>query len=414
MLEGIRIVELASGVAGPMAALRLGDLGADVIKVEEEAGDWMRDAAPAMADGSSAGFFALNRGKRAIALGASPEGAAPLLVRLLAKADVFITDRGETALRGLGLGPALAENWAENPGLIVADVSVWGRHGPMAETPGSELTAQAMAGYTRYLGTKQDPPRRLGADVAGAGAAVFTVQAVLASLLARRRGAAGQRVSTSLLNALISMKSIQLAAQSDPDQYSGPRIGGPHDPPERGWKTADRPIFFAFGGSVGAEGRPGWSSFVEEIGMEHLLEDSRLDRNGRKSTGHGSLVHEMRDTYEKGFAGYTADDLVARIRERGANAAVYMHADETLAHKQTEALNIVREVPAGDATMRVSAFPARFSAAELELRGHAPALGQHGLAIARGAGFSPDEIARLRDAGGLMLPEGELAGRTGS
>jgi crotonobetainyl-CoA:carnitine CoA-transferase CaiB-like acyl-CoA transferase len=407
MLEGIRVVELASGVAGPMAALRLGDLGAEVVKVEEEGGDWMRGAAPAMEDGASAAFFALNRGKRALALGPNPRLAAPLLLRLLAQADVFITDRSEAALGALGIGDALAESWSENGRLIVADVSVWGRHGPMAGMPGSELAAQAMAGYTRYLGTPQDPPRRLGADVGGAGAAVFTVQGILAALLARRRGGGGQRVSTSLLNALMSMKSIQLAAQSDPDQYEGPRVGGPHDPPERGWRTADRPIFFSFGGSVGAEGRPGWSSFVEEIGMGELLADSRLDRNGRNSTGHGSRVHEMRETYEKGFASYTADDLVERIRARGANAAVYMHADETLAHPQTAALHIVHEVPAGGASARVRAFPARFSGGAPPLRGNAPALGQHGSAIAREAGLSRDEMLALRDAGGLILPEAD-------
>jgi formyl-CoA transferase len=409
VLEGIRIVEFASGVAGPMAALRLGDLGAEVIKVEEAEGDWMRGAAPVMADGCSAVFFALNRGKRALALGTSPTLSAPLLLRLLAKADVFITDRSEAVLHKLGLKSAVVENWAENPRLIVADVSVWGRRGPMADRPGSELTAQAMAGYTRYLGTPKGAPRRLGADVAGVGAAVFTIHAVLAALLARRRGMGGQRVSTSLLNALISMKSIQLAAQSDPDQYEGPRVGGPYDPPERGWHTAGRPIFFAFGGSVGAEGRPGWSSFVEEIGMGHLLADARLDHNGRNSTGHGSLVHEMRKIYEKQFANYTAEDLVARIRARGASAAIYMRADETLTHAQTEALGLIREAPAGDATVRVCAFPARFSAAELKLRGHAPALGQHGLVIAQEAGLSLAEISQLRNQGGLTIPDDNAA-----
>ncbi len=141
MLEGIRIVEFASGVAGPKAGLRLGDLGAEVIKVEDHDGDWMRGTAPAMDDGMSAGFFALNRGKRSLALGPTPALAGPMLLRLLAKADVFIIDRSESALAALGLGDALAEGWAENPGLIVCDVSVWGPHGPMAETPGSELLA---------------------------------------------------------------------------------------------------------------------------------------------------------------------------------------------------------------------------------------------------------------------------------
>jgi formyl-CoA transferase len=401
VLEALRIVEFAEGVAGPLAALRLADLGARVVKIETDEGDWMREAEPAMADGQSAAFFALNRGKRALRLGAQPQAAASLILDLLAMSDVLITDRTDADLRALGIGEALATGWQRNPGLIIADVSIWGAHGPMAGSAGSELTVQAMAGYTRYLGTQADAPRRLGADVGGVGAAAFTAQAVLASLYARTRASDGvaQRVSTSMLNALISMKSIHLAAQSDPDQYSGPRIGGPHEPPEQGWRTADRPIFFAFGGSVGAEGRPGWATFVEDVGLGHLLTDARLDHNGRNSTGHGSLVHEYREVYEAAFARYTADDLVARIRKLGANAAVYMRADETLAHPQTAALDVVRTV--GPDAHKVLAFPARFSGIELAPAGEAPALGAHTAEIAGELGVNGPALAALRRAGAL-------------
>ncbi len=401
MLDGIRVVEFAEGLAGPMAALRLGDLGASVVKIEPEAGDWMRGAQPEMDDGTSAAFFALNRGKQSVALGANPQEAAPLLLRLLARADVFITDRPDAELQRLGLDAAMESGWKENPTLVVADVTDWGRRGPWANRPGSELAAQAMAGYTRYLGRAGDPPERLGADVGGAGAGTFTVQAVLAALLWRRRHGVGQRVSTSALNALTSMKSIQLAAQSNPDQYSGPRVGGPHDPPERGWKTADRPIFLSFGGSVGAAGRPGWSQFVDEIGLGALKQDKRLDANGRNSTGHGSLVHEMRPAYEAGFAHHKADALVAAIRKYGANVAMYMRANETMEHPQTKALEIEREVAGPSGLAKVRAFPARFSRSSPTLRGGLPHLGEHTGQVAGEAGFSPEEVTELRRKGGL-------------
>lgn len=404
MLRGIRVVEWAEGVAGPLASLRLGDLGADVVKLESHGGDWLRGAAPTVPGANiSAAFFALNRGKRSVELGASPHLAASLLRRLLARADVFVTDRGEDELRAVGLDAVLQTPWPENPAIVVADVTAWGALGPWAGRPGSELTTQAMAGYTRYLGSQQEPPRRLGADVAGTGAALFTVQAVLAALLHRRRGGCGQRVSTSMLNTLISMKSIQLAAQSDPDQYSGPRVGGAHDPPERGWRTADHPIFFAFGGSVGAEGRPGWQQFIEEIGLTDTIKDKGLDPTGRDCTGFGSRVHEMRATYEAAFAGYAAEDLVERIRGHGAIAALYMSADEALAHAQTEALEIVREVPL-DGTGRVTkitAFPARFSRMRAHHRGQAPWLGEHTAVVAAECGLAPEAVAALQAAGGL-------------
>jgi crotonobetainyl-CoA:carnitine CoA-transferase CaiB-like acyl-CoA transferase len=332
--------------------------------------------------------------------------AAPLLLRLLAQADVFITDRSEDELRELGLGAVLDQPWAENPGLVVADVTVWGALGPWAGRPGSELAVQAMAGYTRYLGSSSETPRRLGADVAGTGAAMFTVQAVLAALLWRRRGGTGQRVSTSMLNALVSMKSIHLAAQSDPDRYAGPRVGGPYDPPERGWRTGDRPIFFAFGGSVGAEGRPGWTHFIEEVGLTAQLSGKGLDPTGRDCTGFGSRMHEMRPIYEAAFAAFTAGDLVQRIRKYGAIAAPYMHAGETMADPQITALGIMREVPCDLAggTAKVTAFPARFSRSRPEHRGIAPRFAEHGGALAAACGFSTAEVAALQEQGGLALP----------
>jgi crotonobetainyl-CoA:carnitine CoA-transferase CaiB-like acyl-CoA transferase len=223
--------------------------------------------------------------------------------------------------------------------------------------PGSELVAQAMAGYTRYLGHHGGPARRLGADVASVGTGLFLAQGILAALLERAGSGHGQRIDASLLNSLVSMKSIHLAAQTDPDVYAGPRVGGANYPPERGWATADEPIFFAFGGSVGAEGRAGWADFVAELGCGWMLEDPRFDRNGRNSTGHGVDVNVLRPLYEAEFRNHRAADLVALIRKHSGNAAVYQRADETIAHPQVASLGLLREC----GSMRVRAFPARFS-----------------------------------------------------
>jgi crotonobetainyl-CoA:carnitine CoA-transferase CaiB-like acyl-CoA transferase len=248
---------------------------------------------------------------------------------------------------------------------------------------GSELAAQAMAGYTRYLGSRDAPACRLGADVACAGTGIFAVQATLAALIARAKSGIGQRVTLSLLNSLLALKSIHLAAQSDPDVYAGPRVGGANYPPERGWKTRDEPIFFAFGGSVGAEGRPGWVKFCEEAGFDRFLTDERFDKIGRDSTGYGVRVPELRPEYEREFARYSAEELVAMIRKHAGNAASYQRADQALDHAQTKALGVVREVPAaGGATVRVRAFPARFSGMQPALKGNAPSIGEHTSAVA--------------------------------
>ena len=406
MSQALQVIEFAQGIAGPMAGARLAELGAHVVKIESAEGDWLRGAAPAMPNDSSdsASFFHLNRGKRSLALGSSPESAHAVFEALLLKADVFITDRSDDELRALGLKDLCDDVYAPNPRLVRVHISPLGRHGPIRNYQGSELTSQAMAGYTRYLGTHGQPARRLGADVAATGTGMFAVQAVLAAIFARGRSGQGQRVDLSLLNSLLSMKSIHIAAQCDPDVYAGPRVGGANFPPERGWKTKDEPIFFSFGGSVGAEGRPGWVEFVKEIGAEHLLQDKRFDHRGRNSTGHGTDVNALRQVYEKEFARFSADTLVDIIRKHTGNAARYMRADETVAHPQTTALGIVQEVAGSDGNrQRVRGFPVRFSRLKPQIYGTAPRLGEHTAEVVRGAGFAEEIVSRLVEEGALRL-----------
>lgn len=395
-LKNLRVLELSEGVSGALAALRLGELGADVIKIEPLGGDWIREAAPALPGSqTSAVFFELNRGKRSVQLGSNLAGAAVVIGGLAKQADVLILDYPKADIEALGLGdPATL-----NPELIVIDISPWGQNGPMAELAGSELTAQAMAGYTRYLGQLNLPPRRLGADVGSVATGIYAAQAALAALYYRNNGGGGQQVAVSMLNSLLSMKSIHLAAQSDPDAYLGPRIGGPYHPVEQGWSTKDRPIFFAFGGSVGSTGRAGWETFIEELGMTEMLDDKRFDKNGKNSTGHGSQAIELRPEYEKHFKNWPSKDLVAKMHKYRANASVYATTEEALEHAQSKALGIVTEVPHGDRTVKVRAFPGKFSDMPLKARGNAPELGRDLDSVMAELGIGPDQLSALEAEG---------------
>jgi crotonobetainyl-CoA:carnitine CoA-transferase CaiB-like acyl-CoA transferase len=389
MLQGLRVIELASGVAGPMATCRLGDLGADVIKVEWDDGDWMRACPPMLPDGTGAAWFALNRGKRSLRIDPANPASLQVLRRLAEDADVLVTDLGSQDLSDLGLAGADADRCAWNPRLVVAQLSAFGKRGPWAQKAGSELCAQAMAGYTRYVGTLGRPGVRLGADVAGCATAIFATQAILAALLARTQNESGQRVDLSLLNSLLAMKTVHLAAQSDPDIYEGPRVGGAYDPPERGWATADGPITFAFGGSVGAEGRPGWTQFVESVGLAHMLDDPRFDKNGRRTTGLGPKAKEYRGEYEAGFASRTSAQIVARVRELGGLASAYLTHQQLMAEPQVQAQGVIQHVMAASGEVRALAFPVKFSDGKPVLRERAPALGEHTSSITAEVGRAP-------------------------
>jgi len=400
MLDGLRIVEFAEGVAGPLAGLRLSELGADVVKVERSSGDYMRGAYPTAPGGTDgAAFIDLNRGKRSVALSESPAAAAALLQPLVERAGVLITDQQDDALSVLGLAGIIAASERGESRLIHISISPWGRRGPLSSRKGSELTAQAMTGYTRYLGVQGEPARRLGADVASVGTGTFAVQAVLAALYSRARTGKGQRVDLSLCNSLLAMKSIHLAAQSNPDKYEGPRVGGAYHPPELGWKTKDEPVFMAFGGSVGPTGRAGWVDFVKEVGLEKLLEDPRCDKNGRISTGHGAHVHELREVYEEAFTNYSGEQLADLIRKHRGNASVYQRVDRTLTHPQTEALAIVCEAETDGQVRKFRRFPTRFGRLQLKTLARPPGLGEHTHEIANEVGIAAHELAALKGSG---------------
>jgi crotonobetainyl-CoA:carnitine CoA-transferase CaiB-like acyl-CoA transferase len=247
-----------------------------------------------------------------------------------------------------------------------------------------------MAGYTRYLGTRDKAAVRLGADVAGCSTAIFATQAILAALLARGQDGKGQRIDLSLLNSLLSMKTVHLAAQSDPDAFEGPRVGGAYDPPERGWRTADAPITFAFGGAVGSEGRPGWTQFVEALGLARMLDDARFDKTGRLTTGLGPKARELKGEYEAEFVHHSAEEVVALVRKFGGFASAYLSHDQLLEEPQVRAFDIVRKVPQGAGTIRILDFPVQFSESRTVPHGHAPALGEHNKDIARELGIEAD------------------------
>jgi crotonobetainyl-CoA:carnitine CoA-transferase CaiB-like acyl-CoA transferase len=388
VLADLRVVEIASGVAGPMATCRLGDLGADVVKVETSEGDWTRGAPPFMQDGASAAYFALNRGKRSLRIGDDTARDRAVVRALVERADVLVTDRDSASLAALGLEGVDADVCTWNQKLVVAQISDVGRNGPQARKLVSEIGVQAMAGYTRYVGTLGEPSIRLGADVAGCSTAIFATQAVLAALFARRASGVGQRVDLSLLNSLLAMKTVHLAAQSDPDAYEGPRVGGAYDPPERGWKTADAPITFAFGGAVGAQGRPGWTQFVEAIGLARMLDDARFDKTGRLTTGLGPKARELKSEYEQEFVRHSAKEIVAKVREFGGFASAYLTHDELLREPQFDALAIVHKVDTTGDDVGALAFPVKMSATRPVVRGNAPALGQHTHEIARELGLA--------------------------
>ncbi len=410
ILDNVFVLELAAGISGPLTTLRLSDLGASVVKVELAGGDYLRCAAP-QAPGSddSAAFVALNRGKRSLGLGQDPAAAAPVLVRAATAATVVVNDWTEAELAEAGLAEIRLEAATGRSGLVWIDISDYGRIGPLVDVPGSELVGQAFAGYTRYLGRYGEVPLRLGASIGSTGTGILAAQAVLAALLWRKRtGARGQAVDLSRVGTLLAMKSIHLAAQSNPDSFQGPRVGGANYPPDRGWRAGDGYLTFSFGGSVGRQGRPGWIEFVKDIGLDWMLDDPRFsdDPTGRLTTGLGPRSRDLRLEYEKEFLKHPAAEVVALVRKHGGAASVYQDHGQVVEHEQTAALNLIQEIPDDNRAVRVTSFPARFSSMTTRVRAGVPRVGQHTTEVAAELGFDAVAMQRFIEVGALIEEAG--------
>jgi crotonobetainyl-CoA:carnitine CoA-transferase CaiB-like acyl-CoA transferase len=206
-LEGLLVLDLSQFLSGPYCALRLGDLGARVIKVERpDGGDLTRRLYLSDTDlgGDSTLFHAINRGKESLALDLKDAGDLARLMRLVAQADVVVQNFRPGVAERLGIGPA--ELRAVNPGLVVASISGWGAPGEWAALPGQDLLAQARSGLMWLTGSRDDGPVPMGLAVADILAGAAAVQGVLAALVRRGRTGLGATVETSLLEALLDLQ----------------------------------------------------------------------------------------------------------------------------------------------------------------------------------------------------------------
>lgn len=211
VLQGYRVIDCSIAMAGPFAAQRLGDLGADVIKVEPTAGEWQRFAAAGGAKGNqvNVSFLSLNRNKRSLAVDLKSDGGRTLVRELIAGADVFLQNYRPGVAARLGLD---YETLVEiNPSLVYVSISGYGEDGPYRDRPGQDLILQAMSGAMLSAGRAGEPPTPAGQYLADAVTASTAFEGVLAALLHRERTGEGQLVTVNMLDALTTLQMQELS-----------------------------------------------------------------------------------------------------------------------------------------------------------------------------------------------------------
>ena len=391
-LAGIRVLELAHVMAGPVCGLMLADLGADVVKVERlPGGDGSRSFVPPELQGESAAFMVLNRGKRGMALDLRRPEGIDVVRRLAAGADVLIENFRVGTMERMGLG------WEElsraNPRLVYCQITGFGRTGPLAEAGGFDLIAQGYSGLMSITGEGPGrDPVKVGAPVTDITAGILAAMGAGAALLERERTGRGQLVDTSLFEAGIALtywqSAIALATGSSP----GP-LGTAHplSAPYQAFRTADGWV------NVGASNAATWTRLTEAIGRPQLRDDPRFTENGDRM----AHLAELCEVLAPVFLGRGTAEWLTRLGAAGVPSGPVASIGEMLEHPQTRAREMVVEVEHGRlGTVRSLGSPVKLSGSGPRARRRgAPRLGEHTLEVLEESGWSRAEAQSLLASG---------------
>lgn len=388
-LSGVRVIELTSVVLGPLACQALGDMGADIIKVESPSGDSNRQVGPRVSRDMGALFLTCNRNKRSVIVDLKREEGREVLVRLAAHADVVIHNLRPAALGRLGLTAARLRE--QNPGLIVCAVTGFGRHGPYAERPAYDDLIQAASGLAALEGLERDAPAYVPTIVADKTTALVVVNAVLAALVHRGRTGEGQDVDVPMFESMVAfvMAEHLFARAFEPPR--GPagytRLLSPH---RRPYPTRDGVL------AVLPYLDEHWAAFCALAGRDDLARDPRYATLAGRST-HIDEVYRL-------TAGIIATRTTAEwVRALERTPIPFMPVrtlDELFDDPHLAAVGFWQEMShPSEGRLRTTAPPMEFSKTPASVRRPPPRLGEHTREVLEEAGFTAAEIAALQAAG---------------
>ena len=332
-LTGMRVIELAHIMAGPVCGLMLADMGADVIKVEKPEGDDTRRFLPPDINGVAAAYMMMNRNKRGIALDLKSEGGRGALKALLATADVVIENYRQDTMKKLGLAYETLK--ALNPGLIYCEISGFGRTGPYAGRGGFDLIAQGMSGLMSITGEGPGrPPVKPGAPIADITAGILGAMGCSAAYAHKLQTGEGQRVDTSLFEAGITHTYWQSAIAFATGIAPHP-MGSAHplNAPYQAFETRNGWI------TIGAANQRNWLKFLEVIDASELAGDPRYADNGARMRN----LEELTATLNTILRRKSSEDWLEKLESAGVPAGPVLNVLQMHADPQTIAREMVVE-----------------------------------------------------------------------
>lgn len=392
-LAGMKVIELAHIMAGPVCGLMLADMGADVIKVEKPDGDDSRRFVPPQIEGESAAYMMMNRNKRGIALNLKDPQAKEALHRLLESADVVIENYRMGTMERLGLG--YEDLRKINPRLIYCEISGFGRTGPYAQRGGFDLIAQGMSGLMSITGEGPGrPPVKTGAPVSDITAGILAAMGVSAAYARALQTGIGQKVDTSLFEAGITQTYWQSAIAFATGVAPGP-MGSAHplNGPYQAFQTADGWI------NIGAANQRNWLRFLDVIGAPELNDDPRFASNYDRMQ-HLEVLAEVLTTY---LRMQPTAVWLERMEAAGLPAGPVLDILQMHADPQAQARDMIVDVAhpvAGQ--VKTLGHPIKFGDTPATITRAAPTLGQHSREVLLEYGYQADEIAQMIASGAVI------------
>ena len=391
LLEGIRVLDLSRIIAGPFCSQILGDMGAEVIKVEQPgAGDDSRTWGPPFMQGESVYFFCINRNKKSVTVNMKDPRGKAIIRELARRSDVLLENFKPGTLAKLGL------DWEdlrrENPRLIFCSISGFGRSGPSAERGGYDVIVQAVGGLMSITGDPDGPPVKVGVAMTDICTALYAHGAILAALYARDRTGEGQRIDVSLLEtqiaALINIASSYLNAGEIPGKWGTAHV---NIVPYQAFKMQDGYMI------IGAANDRLWVKLCEAIGLTEVGRDPKYATNAQRVEHREEIVRLL----EARLITKTRKEWEAILAPLGIPCGPINRMDEVFADPQVRHLQMVLEARHPHVgTIRMVRNPVTFSRTPVDLRQAPPRLGEHTEEVLRDLlGYSAAEVADLRAAG---------------
>jgi formyl-CoA transferase len=390
-LEGIRVLDLSRVLAGPYCTMTLGDLGADVIKVEQPgAGDDTRRWGPPWAGTESAYYLCVNRNKRSITLDLKSDEGKEILTSLAKSSDIVVENFKVGALDRMGLG--YRDLSRVNPGLIWCSITGYGQDGPYASRAGYDFVAQGESGIMSITGEINGEPMKVGVAIVDITTGLFSSNAILAALHARHATGRGQHIDSTLFTSAIAwLANVGSSYLTTGDLPK--RLGNAHPSivPYQTFKTKDLWII------IGAGNDRQFESLCGILGLEGLVTDPRFKDNPSRVQNREELIPLLNSVLETRLA----DEWLEEISAAGIPCGPINTLDRVFDHPQAIHRNMVVEIEHPTAgTVKLAGIPFTMSETPPAVLRHPPLLGEHTEEVLSGdLGYDITKIGELRERG---------------